>query len=137
MSFNSDNLVTSGAAQPGTLSLGGGSITDSSGAISLGSTNVTSTGTITSPHFLTSSDARLKDVLGPLAPVMAKLHPVTFTWKDSGRRDTGLIAQDVQEVASECVQQGEDGMLTVDYARLVPYLVAWIQLLATLITKDA
>ena len=139
VSFNTDNLVTSGTVQPGTLSLGAGSITDSSGAISLGSTNVTSTGTITSPHFLTSSDLRLKNVLGPLTPALdnlAKLHPVNFTWKDSGVRDTGLIAQDVQEVASECVRQDVNGMLAVDYACLVPYLVAWLQELLALIAKD-
>jgi len=65
------------------------------------------TGTLTSVN---PSDLRLKEDINPLEyglkEVMA-LNPVTYKWKDGsngGQRNTGLIAQDVQEIMPDYVK---------------------------------
>jgi hypothetical protein len=61
------------------------------------------------------SDIRLKEDINPLRyglkEVMA-LKPVTYKWKDGsngGKRSTGLIAQDVQEIMPDYVKNVSDG----------------------------
>ena len=51
------------------------------------------------------------------------LEGVEFTWKDSGERDFGFIAQDVQAVLPKAVHVAEDGVQGVDYSRLTSVLV--------------
>ena len=63
---------------------------------------------------------------------LAKLKPSRFTWKQTELADIGLIAQDVQSVLPEVVK--EDDFLMVDYSKIVPALIAWVQQLAAKIT---
>lgn len=49
---------------------------------------------------------------------LSAFRAVDFVWKKSGRRDFGLIAQEVQEFAPEVVVRDDLGILSVDYARL-------------------
>lgn len=138
ISLGSTNVSTSGTVRTGTLTMAAGSLSDSSGTLSLSSTSVVTTGTMTGANFYTASDARLKEVLSPLKVSladMAKLVPVNFRWHSTGLEDTGLLAQDVQQVAPECVTVKDDGMLAVDYSRLVPYLLKWLQLLTAAVYK--
>jgi hypothetical protein len=51
------------------------------------------------------------------------LNGVEFTWKDSGERDFGFIAQDVQSVLPKAVHVADDGVQGVDYSRLTSVLV--------------
>ena len=51
------------------------------------------------------------------------LNGVEFTWKDSGERDFGFIAQEVQKVVPKAVHTGGDGVQGVDYSRLTSVLV--------------
>jgi hypothetical protein len=78
---------------------------------------------------LIPSDVRLKDDISGLSSaldaVMA-LNPVSFTWKKDGKPDTGLIAQEVQQVLPALVKQKGD-YLHVDYTKLIAYLVKAIQ----------
>lgn len=53
---------------------------------------------------------------------LLKLQGAKFTWKDSGREDIGLIAQNVKEVYPELVHE-KQGLLTVDYEKLVAPLI--------------
>lgn len=53
---------------------------------------------------------------------LKKIHGVRFKWKDSGREDTGVVAQSVEEAYPELVHKN-DGMLTVDYEKLVEALI--------------
>lgn len=91
-------------------------------------------GTVSATAYLYSSDRRLKDNVEPLSDALkriTKLQGVTFTWKDTGRRDMGLIAQDVQVVFPEAVQKSEtNGMLSVAYGNLVAPLIEAVKALA-------
>ncbi|MDR2318033.1 hypothetical protein A0O30_04375 [Pseudomonas sp. LLC-1] len=75
------------------------------------------------------SDARLKtspEVLQGATEQLLRLQGVTFTWKETGRKDIGLMAQDVQAVYPELVHQKSE-MLTVDYQKLVAPLIESIR----------
>jgi hypothetical protein len=53
------------------------------------------------------SDRRLKENITPLKDALAKvkdLHGYTFTWKSTGARDAGVIAQEVEGVLPEGVE---------------------------------
>lgn len=81
------------------------------------------------------SDARLKANVLPLAPVMAKvrqLRGVSFEWNSTaetfgrteGKREIGVIAQDVEAVFPELVTPlGDTGYRGVDYTKLSAILV--------------
>ncbi|MFK3723443.1 tail fiber domain-containing protein [Pseudomonas monteilii] len=71
------------------------------------------------------SDLNLKDTVKPLdssTQQLMQLKGVQFNWKDSGRQDIGLIAQDVQKVYPQVVHE-KQGLLTVDYQKLVAPLI--------------
>ena len=90
-------------------------------------------GTVTAPNFVSSSDARLKSDISPIADALARVQAltgVTFTMAGSGGRQMGLIAQHVQSVAPEVVVEA-DGMLRLAYGNLVGLLVEAIKDLAT------
>ena len=83
------------------------------------------------------SDARLKvgvRALGEVVdvlPALAQLRGVLFDWNAQVPRaaamgsatELGLVAQEVQAVLPQVVRPGTDGYLTVDYARLVAFLI--------------
>jgi hypothetical protein len=76
------------------------------------------------------SDRRLKQDIFPITNAMDKvmhLEGCTFSRIDTGKRQTGLIAQDVQDVLPEAVVENDDGMLSVAYGNLVGLLVQAIK----------
>lgn len=80
-----------------------------------------------------SSDRRLKKNIRELPAALGtikRLRGVTHEWK-SGKGPTGrkfgFIAQEVQQVAPELVQEGDDGFLSVDYEHAIPILVEAIK----------
>ena len=86
----------------------------------------------------TASDARLKASIESITPAEAltianALQPVRYNWRDQEARgegrEMGLIAQDVQAVAPEVVGENSDGMLSLDYAKLVAVLAGAVQAL--------
>ena len=92
----------------------------------------TFSGTVTAPNFVSSSDARLKSDIAPIADALAKVQAltgVTFTMAGSDARQMGLIAQEVQAVAPEAVVEAE-GVLRLAYGNLVGLLVEAIKDLA-------
>ncbi|UCC80272.1 MAG: tail fiber domain-containing protein [Candidatus Zixiibacteriota bacterium] len=67
---------------------------------------------------------KIEPIEGSLDKVM-NLRGVSFEWKDSGKEDIGLIAEEVAEVVPQVVayeENGEDAQ-SVDYARLVALLI--------------
>lgn len=77
---------------------------------------IDSVGNVTATNFTATSDERLKKDITPKAArreLADKLRLVNFVWKESGDKDQGLIAQDVQAVAPEYVKD-VDGKLAVD-----------------------
>lgn len=89
--------------------------------------------------FVSTSDAKLKNVQGPLKN-RGRLNPVEFTWKSDGKQDFGFVAQEVQELYPEVVgqvgQEGdEDAHLSVDYSRLTAILAAQLYELQDKVTE--
>jgi hypothetical protein len=68
------------------------------------------------------SDKKLKENIQPY--VVSQLpEPVSFTWKATGKRDIGVLANDLQAIEPLCVQSN-DGVLGVDYPKLVVLCLA-------------
>jgi hypothetical protein len=83
-----------------------------------------------------TSDERLKNIVGEISDAVDKtcsLRAVKFTWKnnESGKTCVGLIAQDVQKVLPEAVNENTEGYLGVAYTETIPLLVAAIKELKT------
>ena len=75
-----------------------------------------------------SSDRRLKEDITELGPEAAKqLIPVRFRYKGDDKLHYGFIAQDVQKVMPDTVQENEDGYLTLTYHELIAPLYALVQ----------
>jgi hypothetical protein len=141
LSFGSTNVTSNASVSTGTLTVSSGNITDSSGVISLGATDIVTTGTMLAAHFTTPSDERLKVNIRSLSRGLEALDNIdghAFEWLSDGSEDTGLIAQEIMQVAPEVVHINPiSGMYTVDYSRLVPYLLRWIKLLRESIRSAA
>lgn len=91
--------------------------------------NGTSTfyGNVYAPGFFNSSDIRLKD-LTEYDYNVSDIKPITYLWKDGRdkQKHVGYSAQEVQKVMPDAVNEGTDGMLSVNY---VEVLVAQVELL--------
>ena len=75
-----------------------------------------------------ASDARLKDNITSLNHSLEKLQRLNgyhYQWKEneSAEVETGLLAQEVQEVLPELVKENSDGSLGVNYSGLIPHLI--------------
>jgi hypothetical protein len=84
---------------------------------------ITATGDVTA-----NSDARLKTDLVRIEGALDKLETLTgytYTRIDSGERQTGLLAQDVQAVLPEAVHEGEH--LSLAYGNMVGLIVEAIK----------
>ena len=93
--------------------------------------NFVATGNITA-----FSDSRLKKDLAQITDALNKvkfLTGYTYTRKDTGERQTGLIAQDVQMVMPEAVMEGEH--LSVAYGNLMGLMVEAVKELAARVEK--
>ena len=73
-------------------------------------------GNVTATDFVLSSDIRLKKDLLPL--YSKRLSPSRWTWKDSGKKDFGFIAQELEVDFPEVVVTGEDGFKKVAYNKI-------------------
>jgi hypothetical protein len=87
-----------------------------------------------STRYLTTSDRRLKDNIETITDGTAKvmaMNPVTHTWiaDPDAPAVHGFIAQEIQEVIPESVSGTPDGeeMMSMDYGRITPVLVAALQ----------
>ena len=75
-----------------------------------------------------SSDRRLKEDITELGPEAAKqLTPVRFRYKGDDKLHYGFIAQDVQRIIPDVVQESENGYLTLTYHELIAPLYALVQ----------
>lgn len=121
------------AKADGTLHIGGAGATEPSGTIVVSGSAVTFAGSISALGNVTAfapSDARLKDnieVIGAAVDTVKKLRGVSYTMKSTGKREVGLIAQELKEVVPEVVREGSDGFYGVQYGHLVGLLVEAIK----------
>ena len=104
------------------------------GTLATGDTTVTGTivvsGIATADSHVSSSDRRLKKnikVLKNCVDKVKKIRGVNFTWIADGRKDYGVIAQEIEKVAPFAVHMGEDGMRKVDYGKLAPLFIESIK----------
>ena len=77
---------------------------------------ITTNGTIT--LYNTSSDYRLKENVAPMTGALdtvAKLKPVTYTWKANGSNGQGFIAHELAEIVPNCVTGKKDAMRVEKY----------------------
>lgn len=89
--------------------------------------------TLTATGFTVNSDARLKECVKDYPPVKDKtlIKLKKWIWADSkhvpedlrGTMDSGVIADDVEEVFPTCVYVNEYGIKRVDYAKLAVHLI--------------
>lgn len=89
-------------------------------------TDLTASGQITATAFVYSSDNSLKENVAALNNAVEKvqaLEGVSFNWRDSGKAEIGLIAQDVEKVLPELVVTGENDLKAVKYGNLVALLI--------------
>lgn len=96
--------------------------------------NLSVNGDIRAKSFLQYSDLRLKTSITDIVDAMSivtSLKGKSFQWKKGvcpssnevgGKRVIGLIAQEVQEVLPEVVQE-VDGILSVNYTEIIPVLI--------------
>jgi len=80
------------------------------------------------------SDATLKDDIETLSDedcyrAMMRISPHTFSWPN-GKRDTGLIAQEVAQHLPQLIQKAEQGLLMVNYAKFATLLLGAFRHLA-------
>jgi hypothetical protein len=112
---------SSGATQ---LNIGGDASSEYAIDVANGSDNQNK---VRAAAFVTYSDESLKQDVASMSntalDTVMSLEGVEFTWKDSGERDFGFIAQDVQSVLPKAVHVAEDGVQGVDYSRLTSVLV--------------
>ena len=90
---------------------------------------MTVTGAITASGNITgASDKRLKENVETIPDALSKVQQmrgVHFDWKESGEASTGVIAQELQQIAPELVHESDndDKTLSVGYMNLTAYLI--------------
>jgi len=124
------------------------------GGLGVGTTASATTGEIRATNDITayySSDRNLKENIQPIENALNKvrsINGVMFDWTDEyinsrggedgyfvRRRDTGLIAQEVEEILPEVVGTREDGYKAVKYDRLAGLIIQAINELADEVDK--
>jgi len=121
------------------LNIGGALFGDlSAGNIGIGSRtylgaykfSVDGTGFLNDAAWTYSSDRRLKENIRPIQyglAIVKQLKPVSFDYIKGEKKQSGFIAQDVQEALPAIVTQNSKGMLGVKIEEIIPYLVKAIQ----------
>ena len=123
----SDDSVTNASYYPIWSTITTGSL--STGGIS--STNLSfnpSTGTLYSTNFNTTSDINLKENIYTVTNslnIIKSLNPVEFTWKSSGLKSSGIIAQELETVLPFLVSDNE--FRSVNYNGIIAYLIGAIK----------
>lgn len=126
------NANTASAARTslglGTMATQNANAVDITGGNAVGLTAVSAT-TVTG-----TSDERMKFGIAPIVDALSmikELDGVYFTWRETGKKDFGLIAQDLERVAPELVVTNSDGFKSVNYFGVIGILVSAVKELAT------
>jgi hypothetical protein len=89
------------------------------------------TGILSSVDFDSLSDRTLKENIQPIADsisILNEINPVSFNWKDNGKRSYGVIAQEIEEILPDIVDTNpETGIKSVSYLQLISFLVAAVK----------
>lgn len=112
------------------LSVGNGTPISRSNALTLFKNgNMTIAGTLTQ-----NSDARLKTNFQRLSGVMEKLQLLNgyqYNWNthyaDSKEQRAGLLAQEIESVMPELIRKDNNGVMSVNYMGIIPYLLEGVK----------
>jgi hypothetical protein len=86
-------------------------------------------GVVYAKGFVTASDRRLKhDIISLESMPIPEAY--RYKWNDTGKADIGVMADEVEALAPECVYLRPDGYKAVDYLKLVPICLSLIKNLA-------
>ena len=98
-------------------------------------------GSIKAKAFTQSSDERLKSEISTIngLDVISKLRGVSFEWKDNGKKDMGVIAQEIEVHFPELVSTDlKTGLKSVSYTSLIgPLIEATKTQQETIVTQQA
>jgi hypothetical protein len=94
----------------------------------------------TTVSYVTSSDARLKTNIvdsGSAQSIIESIKIREFDWVSGEHQRFGVVAQELIDVAPEAVSVGrkEDDSWGVDYSKLVPHLIKYVQEQQAIITQ--
>ena len=95
-----------------------------------------STGTLSATVYNTLSDESLKNNIINITnglEIVNKINPVSFEWKDSGKKSFGVIANQLETIVPELVTTEQNK--TVNYDGIIAFLIASIQELSEKIKK--
>lgn len=72
-----------------------------------------------------TSDASLKDDVQSVDGLvkLEQVNPVQFTWKDTGNKSYGVIAQELEQIMPELVAEQSNGIKNVSYIPLIALLI--------------
>lgn len=79
-------------------------------------------GNETANAFYSSSDIRLKENIIPISNTFRE-----FTWKESGQKSYGLIAQEIENEYPELVSNNDNGYKSINYTSALCMLVAKLE----------
>ena len=86
-----------------------------------------STGILSSVDFDSLSDRTLKENIQPMVDsisILNEINPVSFNWKDNGKKSYGVIAQEIEEILPDIVDTNPDtGIKSVSYLQLISFLI--------------
>lgn len=98
---------------------------DSAGALVRRGMNISNTGVVSAVDFAATSDRRLKSDLAPITDAMDRLRQIVpQLYTKDGRREAGVIAQEVQTVLAPAVHAQDDGFLAVSHGQLQALVIA-------------
>jgi hypothetical protein len=92
--------------------------------------NISATGDVTAQNVNSLSDASLKTNVTPIenaGQVVDGLTGVGYDWTDGSGHAYGMIAQKVEEVIPEAVKTDANGIKSVNYQMVIPFLVETVK----------
>lgn len=82
-------------------------------------------GVITAIDFNATSDINLKENIEPISGslnVLSQMNPVSFNWKETGDKSYGFIAQEIEEILPDIVDE-HNGIKSISYIQIISFLV--------------
>jgi len=92
--------------------------------------NITATGDVTAQNVNSLSDATLKTNVEPIenaGAVIDALEGKGYDWVDGSGHSYGMIAQEVEKIIPEAVKTDANGIKSVNYQMVIPFLVETVK----------
>jgi hypothetical protein len=82
-------------------------------------------GTVNATIFNSASDVTLKTNIENFDGIkmLDSINPVSFNWKEDGKKSYGVIAQELEKVLPELVDTNNDGVKSVAYIPMIAMLI--------------